>query len=215
MTAGNVITLGIYSVSSGAQLRAWTTRTNINSLPAKSTPSWLPGGRQLVFSVGQFGAGSAYSLQLRTLDVTGPGTDMLAVSRALLTVTNSGPPTCYSLRITPDGGTAVCATQYAYATGAGSNAGCANGGTEFTAYSVRTGKPIRVLYQYRGACHNGLFVLLWTDDSARYIMGATEINVADEGGKQAAQLGVISNGHIRLLEISKSVSQGNYLTVAF
>jgi hypothetical protein len=26
---------------------------------------------------------------------------------------------------------------------------------------------------------------------------------------------VISNGHIRLLEISKSVSQGNYLTVAF
>lgn len=214
-SAGNVITLGIYSVSSGAELRAWTTHTKIASVPAKSTLSWLPGGRQLVFSVGQFGAGSAYSLQLLTLDVTAPGTDMMAASRALLTVTDSGPSTCESLQITPDGGTAVCATQYAFLTGSGSNAGCANGGLEFTAYSVRTGKPVRVLYQYRGACHNGLSVLLWTDDSARYIIGETVINVANQGGKQAAQLGVISNGHIRLLEIPKSMAQGGYATFAF
>jgi hypothetical protein len=78
-------------------------------------------------------------------------------------------------------------------TGSGSNAGCANGGLEFTAYSVRTGKLVRVLCQYRGACHNGLSTLLWTDDSARYIIGATMINVASQGGKQAAQLGVITN----------------------
>jgi len=214
-TAGDVITLGIYSVSTGAELRAWTTHTIVAPVPAASTLSWLPGGQQLVFSVGQSGAGSGYSLQLRTLDVTSAGTDIMAASRALLTVTNSGPSTCYSLHITPDGGTAVCATQYAFVIGSGSNAGCANGGLKFTAYSVRTRKPVRVLYQYRGACHNGLSTLLWTDDSARYIIGATEINVADQGGKQAGQLGVISNGHIRLLEISKSVSQGNYGTLAF
>jgi hypothetical protein len=214
-SAGTVTTLGIYSVSSGAEQRAWTTHTNIASGPAESTLSWLSGGRQLVFSVGQFGAGSAYSLQLRAIDVTGSGTDMMAASRALLTVTNSGPSTCHSLHITPDGGSAVCATQYAFLTGSGSNAGCAKGGLEFTAYSVRTGKPIRVLYQYRGACHNGLSFLLWTDESARYIIGATEINVANEGGRQAARLGVISNGHIRLLEISKSLSERDYGTVAF
>jgi hypothetical protein len=214
-STGEDITLGIYSVSSGAELRAWTTRTKSAAAPATSTLSWLPGGRQLVFSVGQFGTGSAYSLQLRALDVTGAGTDMMAASRALLTVANSGPSTCLSLHITPDGRTAVCATQYAFVVGSGSNAGCANGGLKFTAYSVRTGKPVRVLYQYRGACHNGLAVLLWTDDSARYIIGATEINVANQGGKQAAQLGVISNGHIRLLEISKRVPQGDYGTLAF
>jgi hypothetical protein len=214
-SAGGVITLGIYSVSSGSELRAWTTRTNIAPVPAQSTLSWLPGGRQLVFSVGQSGAGSAYSLQLRALNVTGAGTDMMAASRALLTVTNSGPSTCYSLHITPDGGTAVCATQYAFVVGSGSNAGCANGGLKFTAYSVRTGKPVRVLYQYRGACHNGLSILLWTDDSARYIIGATEINIANQGGKQAGQLGVISNGHIRLLGISRSVLPGDYGIVAF
>ena len=214
-SAGDAIALGIYSVSSGAELRAWTTHTKIAQAPTKITLSWLSGGRQLVFTVSQFGAGSAYSLQLRTLDVTGAGTDMMAASRALLTVENSGPSTCDSLQITPDGGTAVCATQYAYVIGGGSNAGCANGGLEFTAYSVRTGKPVRVLYQYRGACHNGLSVLLWTDDSARYIIGTTVINVANQGGKQAVQLGVISNGHIHLLEISKSVSEGNYVIVAF
>jgi hypothetical protein len=37
----------------------------------------------------------------------------------------------------------------------------------------------------------------------------------NEGGKQAAQLGVISNGHIRLLKISKSLPQTAYATVAF
>jgi hypothetical protein len=214
-SAGDVITLGIYSVSSGAELRSWTTHTRIAPVPAASTLSWLSGGRQLVFSVGQSGAGSAYSLQLRALDVTGAGTDLLAASRALLTVTNSGPSTCYSLHITPDGGTAVCATQYAFVIGSGGSAGCANGGLKFTAYAVSTGKPVRVLYQYRGACHNGLSVLLWMDDSARYIIGATEINVANQGGKQATQLGVISDGRIRRLEISKSVSQEDYGTLAF
>ena len=55
----------------------------------------------------------------------------------------------------------------------------------------------------------------WTDASATEIIGATEIDVADEGGKQTGQLGVITDGHIRLLKLPKSVSPTFYGIVAF
>jgi hypothetical protein len=208
-------TVALYSVSSGAELRAWTTHTNITSGLGAATLSWLPGGRQLVFSAAHYTVGQAFSAQLRTLDVTGSGTDLMAASRALLTVNNSGPRTCVSLHITPDGETAICATQYDFLSSGGSDSGCASGGLEFIAYSVRTGKPVRVLYQYRGACHNGISVLPWTDASAETIIGATDINLANEGGKQASQLGVITDGHFRPLKISKSVSPWDYGGAAF
>jgi len=208
-------TVTLYSVASGARLRSWTTNTNVTSGVATATLSWLTGGRQLVFSVGRFTTGSDYSLQLRTLDVTGSGTDLLAASRALLTVNNAGPSSCLSLHITPDGETAICATQFNFLSGGGSNEGCANGGLEFTAYSIRTGNRVRVLYLNRGACHNGEFILLWTDASASEIIGATGINLANEGGKQAFQLGVITDGHFRPLNIANSVSPWDYGRAAF
>jgi hypothetical protein len=218
--AGNagpdVITLGIYSVSSGAELRAWTAPRKITSGLSGSTLTWLSGGRRLVFNASEFTAGSAYYSQLRTLNVTATGTDLMADSRALLTVNNSGASTCVSLQITPDGGTAVCATQYAFVTGDGSNAGCANGGLKFIAFPLPIShQPGRVLYQYRGACHNGESFTLWTDASARSIIGVTRINVANEGGKEAVQVGVITGGHFRPLSIAKSVPQGNYANLAF
>jgi hypothetical protein len=81
---------------------------------------------------------------------------------------------------------------------------CSQGGLEFTAYSVLTGKPIRVLYQYRGACSNGWTFVPWTSASATEIIGEIETNRG--GGKPADQIGVITNGHIRLFKIAKSVS---------
>ena len=207
------ITLGIYSVSSGAELRAWST-SRFATGPGQLTLSWLSDGRQLAFSALPPGHGLQY--QLRTLDVTGSGTDLMAASHALLTVPLTGASTCDSLHITPDGGTVICAEQYALLIGAaGTDAGCANGGLELTAYAVRTGKPVRVLYRYRGACHNGISTVQWTDASATEIIGATEINVDNEGGKQTGQLGVITDGHIRLLKLPKSVYQTDYGMVAF
>ena len=212
---GNLTTLGIYSVSSGKTLRAWTTSTKIAAGVTTSTLSWLSGGRQLVFSAGQYTTGSEYNLELRALDVTGAGNDLMAASRILFTINNPGPADCVSLHITPDGGTAVCATQYNLLTGGGSNAGCANGGVEFTAYSVRTGRPVRVLYQYRGACHNGIATTLWTNASASSIIGVTMINWANEGGKQSVQVDVITDGHLHPLKIAKSISPQNYASLAF
>lgn len=213
--SGGVTTLGVYSVSSGARLRAWTTSANISSGPADVTLSWLPGGRQLVFSAWFQTTNPAGALQLRTVDVTGSGTNLMAASRALLTVTLSGPSTCAVLSLTPDGGTVVCGTQYDFLSGdGGSDAGCAKGGLEFTAYSVRTGRPVGVLYQYRGACSNGLSSVLWTDASAREIIGTTVINPTS-GGKPSGQVGVIANGHISLFEIPRSVSLADYSGIAF
>jgi hypothetical protein len=206
----DVITLGIYSVASGAELRAWTAPTKITSGIGESTLTWLSGGRRLAFNATEFTTSSAYYSQLRTLDMTAAGTDLMAASRPLLTVNNSGASTCVSLQITPDGKAAICATQYAFVTGDGSNAGCANGGLKFIAFPLPAPKPSRILYQYRGACHNGESFTLWTDASGSSIIGVTRINVDNAGGKDAVQIGVITGAHFRPLNIAKSVPSDNY-----
>jgi hypothetical protein len=208
-------TLAIYSVSSGAELRAWTTGGYTQELGYPDTLSWLAGGRQLSFSHIPPG-GRADQDQVRTVDVAGPGTDLLAASHVVLTVTDppSSPSTCWTLTLTPDGGTVICGTQYNESTDdRGTDAGCASAGLEFTAYSARTGKPVRVLYKYQGPCSNGETAVLWTDSSARYVIGVTETNLGN--GEPDRQLGVINDGRIRLLKLPASARQANYLTAAF
>jgi hypothetical protein len=41
----------------------------------------------------------------------------------------------------------------------------------FVAYSASTGKRLRVLYQYTGACDEAVDSVLWSDDSARHVIG--------------------------------------------
>ena len=211
-------TLAIYSVSSGAELRAWATGGYSQELGYPDSLSWLAGGRQLSFSHIPPGRHDADQDQLRTIDVTGPGTDLLAASHVVLTVTDppSSPSTCWTLTLTPDGGTVICGTQYNESTDdRGTDAGCASAGLEFTAYSARTGKPVRVLYKYQGPCSSGETAVLWTDSSARYVIGATLTDSGNQGGKQASQLGVITDGHLRPLKLPASVLHTNYLTAAF
>jgi hypothetical protein len=205
-SSGWVTTLEIYSVSSGAKLRAWTMTTATAKLgPAQSTLSWFSDGRQLAFSTVQSTSADVLSQQLRTLDVTGSGTGLMTASRALLTVPLSGASTCWTMHLTPDGGTVVCGTQYDLLSGNGSSAGCPQGGLEFTAYSAATGKPVRVLYQYRGACSNGLTSVPWTSASATEIIGEIAAN-RDGSSQPADQIGVITNGHIRLFKIANTGS---------
>jgi hypothetical protein len=122
---------------------------------------------------------------------------------------------CLSLHLTPDGGTAVCGTQYGLLGASSATPPCPHGALKLIAYSVRTGQPVRVLYAYRGACNNGVASLLWTDGSAAEIIGAIQADIGHDGGKQAAQLGVITDGRLRPLTLSKSVSVANYAAVAF
>lgn len=205
-------TLGVYSASTGAQLRAWTAPTQVmTELAAGHTLSWLHGGRQLVFNAA---TGPANRTQLRVLDVTGTGTDLIAGSRAVFTADNPGMSACRSLRVTPDGGTAICAT------GVGpdprSGPSCANGGLRFIAFSLTSSRqPGRVLYQYRGACADAESFTLWTDASASTIIGTTRINAASGGEKNTFTVGVVTGGRFRPLNIAKSVPPGGYADLAF
>jgi hypothetical protein len=214
---GSAIRLAIYSVSSSAELRAWTTSKQAQSPGFQPTLSWLSDGRQLAFGNMPHGGGAQVD-QLRTIDVTGPGTDLLAASHVVLTVRYRppNPSSCWTVELTPDGGTATCGTQYNYSTADGTNEGCANGGLEITAYSARTGRPVRVLYKFRGACSDGLAAVLWTDSSARSIIAATETDLP--GGTNtphAGQIGVITDGRMRPLKLAKGVSLKDYLMIAF
>lgn len=214
---GSALRLGIYSVSSRAELRAWTTNKQSQSPGFQPTLSWLSDGTQLAFSNMPSGGGAQVD-QLRTIDVTGPGTDLLAASHVVFTITNRPPnsSTCWVMNLTPDGGTATCATQYGYTAGSPSSASCSNGGLEVTAYSARTGRPVRVLYKFRDACSDGLAAVLWTDSSARSIIGATETNLPGTTNiPHAGQLGVITDGHFRALKLPKTVSLKDYLMMAF
>jgi hypothetical protein len=210
--AKSFITLGIYSMSSGAELRAWSTTEDVVPGPVQEIVSWLSDGRQVAFSAA---LPNPERYQLRTLDVTGTGTDLMTASHPVVTTPLSGAHTCYSLHITPDGGTVICATQYAMVAGAGTNAGCANGGPGFISYSARTGKPEHILYRFGGACHNGISTLPWTNASGTEIIGATAVDVANQGGKETAQLAVITDGRIRLLSLPKSVRPDEYGIVVF
>ena len=207
-----VITLGIYSVSTGAQLHAWTAPAQITSEGGERALSWPSGGRQLVFLAN---AGSARDLQLRTLDITGTGTDLVAGSRAVLTADTADTSACSWLQITPDGGTAICDTE-AGAPGADDSSACANGALKFIAFRLPVQRrPGRVLYQYLGGCHHGATFTLWTDASASSIIGATRVNVDNAGGKEAVQIGVITGGRFRPLNIAKSVPPDEYTGLAF
>jgi hypothetical protein len=155
---------------------------------------------------------------MRTINVTGPGTNLRSASHVVLTVTNpiSSPSSCWTMGLTTDGGTVTCATTYGYGGLTGTDAGCANGGLEVTAYSARTGRPVRALYKFRDACSDGLAAVLWTDSSARSIIGATETDLP--GGTNtphAGQIGVITDGHMRPLKLAKGVSLKDYLMIAF
>jgi hypothetical protein len=197
--------LAIYSVSTGAQLRAWTApTTQIMSELSEHTLSWPNGGRQLVFSAT---AGSGRAIQLRTLDLTGTGANLMADSRPLLTTDNSGTSSCGSLQVTPDGGTAVCATRTGFADGAG----CATDALKLIAFPLPN-QAGRVLYQYRGCTSDEAFTV-WTDASARTIIGG--VNAANKDGSGTFRIGVITGGRFRPLSIAKSIPPGDYPDLAF
>jgi hypothetical protein len=202
--------LTIFSVATGKALRSWGLRT-----PPDPHLSWLPDSRHVVFET----EGSA-GLELRSVDVTARGTDLLAASRLLLTIPLTDD--CGSVQATPDGTTALCVTNW------GSNPGAANGatspplcssanGTKFVIYSVRTGKPVRVPYRYHVPCKPAGGTVLWMDASASHVIGAVM------SGSSAApdvlttgSLGVITQaGGFQPIKLPKAITARDYPYMAF
>ena len=213
-----VTTLAIYSTSSGARLRAWTTDAYSQYLGYPGTLTWLAGGRKLAFSHVPAGPGEADQNQVRLLDLAGGSPDLLAASRVVLTMPEpqSSPSTCNMLNLTPDGATVICATQYD-STGGGqaTEKGCASGGLAFIAYSARTGRPVRVLDKYLGPCTSGQSDVLWTNASGSVFIGQTEINPTSQSGKEVDIVGAITDGRLRPFKLPASVTALGSLTFAF
>jgi WD40 repeat protein len=204
-TQDNATTLRTYSVPSGTLLRTWTGRPHPDGYSAVglNTLSWLANGTQLAFTA----AVAQNVLEELLVDVTAPGGDLAARSHSIFAVDQPGRNPCLTLTVTPDGGTVICGRTYTPAgTRAAAMAGCATQGPAFVTYSVRTGKPVRTLYQYQKACLSGSAVPLWTDSSGQQVVGWLG-TVASTGSAQQAEVGLAAGGRFSQLPVSAQALQ--------
>jgi hypothetical protein len=191
---GNGTTLRIYSVRSGATLRTWVARTwraAYSVYQEGVNVSWTADGRHVgltqvvITRKGSNGDGLAE----RIIGVTEPSGDLANASKVVL----KAPGNCSSLLLTPDGGTVVCAT-WTSEPGPAAPAGCGENGPMFVAYSAVTGKRLRVLYQYTGACKWAWDTVLWSDASARHVMGESQTTFQDNPVQYTDRYGVAASG---------------------
>ena len=207
---GNGTTLRVYSVKSGATLRTWIAGSwHFQGEGVQGTGvSWTADSRQVAFSDVMTTGSNTYSgvLEERLISATAPSGDLASASKVLL----KAPGNCSSLLLTPDGGTVVCATQVNYPPGDRSStapADCAKNEPMFVAYSAATGKRLRVLYQYTGACDEAVFTVLWTDNSARHVIGETQIGL--KGDPFTNRYGVAVAGNFTKFQVVPPLSEWN------
>jgi hypothetical protein len=201
MFPGSSLQLRTYSVSSGALLGTWHTDTVywMPRIPGANAfgLSWLADGRRISFRFDAYAENSTEHLvTVRVLDVTAAGHDLLADSRLAVQVPLSAPKApytqpCDTSLVTPDGRSVVCSTS---GVPASVNQACVTTPPSLVSYSAATGKPLRVIYQ--GWC--GLIVPLWTDPSARQVIGLLSIPQYDKGPNHYV-FGVIAGGHLTSL----------------
>jgi hypothetical protein len=203
------LTLSVYSVSTGKALRTWTQQTN--GFPAgygwywgrysNSSITWLADGRTLAFDDGTNSGvngpplGAAFSaVKVRTLDVTRPGSDLLADSKVVYTPTNHW---CMTLQLTADGKTVFCG---AYGGSADKSSSAYD--PEILAYSVATGKS-RLVYRLKGAYNLGLANVLWLNPDGSVLIGSAlaENNVKGQDGFGVQAFGLITKGTLQQINL--------------
>ncbi|HEX4287716.1 MAG TPA: hypothetical protein VH021_02295 [Trebonia sp.] len=198
---GNGTTLRVYSVKSGATLRTWIAGTWHNQAIGALLPSvsWTADNRQVAFSTVVTTGPKPLDdvLVERRLGVTEPSGDLAMASKVVL----KAPGSCSSLLLTPDGGTVVCATESNYGLNS-SSASCGTNQPMFVAYSAATGRRLRVLYQYPGTCKSGVNTVLWSDDSARHVIGERQIASLGNPPRYTDQYGVATAGQFALFPVT-------------
>jgi hypothetical protein len=130
--------------------------------------------------------------------VTEPSGDLTNASKVVL----KAPSNCSSLLLTPDGGTVVCATQV-NPPGTTSPTSCGKNEPMFVAYSAVTGKRLRVLYQYTGACASAVDTVLWSDDSARHVIGESQTAIQGNPSQDTDRYGVAAAGKFTKLPVPR------------
>jgi hypothetical protein len=200
---GNGTTLRIYSVTSGAVLRTWiagTWRNQTDEILWQPGVSWTADGRQVAFStVVTTGRGPSDSaLVERLIGATQPSGDLAAASRVVL----KAPDNCASLLLTPDGGTVVCATRVDSVYPA-APVTCGKNQPMFVAYSAATGKLLRILYRYPGPCRSAIYAVLWSDASARHVIGEAWTTFKGNPPRYTERYGVAAAGKFTKFPVAK------------
>jgi hypothetical protein len=194
---GNGTTLRVYSVKTGATLRSWTAGTWRYQGYGVLQPgvSWTADSRQVAFATGQTTTGPLIE---RVISASAPSGDLSTAGRDLFTA----PASCTSLLLTPDGGTVVCATTVNYPPGLPvSSGGCGPDHPEFATYSVATGRQLSVLYQYTGDCSSAEFTVLWADNSARHVIGVSQVEANGQSLFGSSKYGVVASGTFTKLPV--------------
>jgi hypothetical protein len=206
-TATNaVVHLSVYSVSSGATLGSWSVHGDNEGLIGGDGNgaglSWFNGDRGVAFRWPVSPTRTATrQVSVRAIDVTAPGHDLLTDSRLAMqvpigvlqpttTADTVRQPCDFSLAA--GDGAIVCGT--GGLGGAPGQDACHTVPPSLVGYSPATGKPLKVLYRYRGQCLNGRAEVLWTDPSGRHVI--TLLLLAVSGVKVSAsdKFGVVADG---------------------
>jgi hypothetical protein len=197
---GNGTTLRIYSVKSGTTLRTWTAATWLyqGNGGLLTGVSWTADSRSVAFSTMTTGRypSAGDTLEERVIGASGPGGNLATASKVVF----KAPGSCSSLPLTPDGGTVVCATQINFYSLTRPADGCGNNQPMFVAYAASAGQRPRVLYQYPGACESGMDTVLWSDASARHVIGEDELSA---GGESTDGYGVAIAGSFAKIRIAQ------------
>jgi hypothetical protein len=199
------ITLGIYSVATGAALRTWTGTFPDHSsyvfglsdrLPdPNANLTWTSDGQRIAFAY-DGSKGSRPSIFLRELRLAGPGSDLFAGSTVIAEIdasatTGKSVIWCVSLGITGDGRTAVCgavlpkvppvgATLDAPGTGSAAPGDATHAG--IVEIALADDRLARVLYQVKPPRMGGGFAaVLWSSPSGDTVLGS--VTYADEPSK--------------------------------
>jgi hypothetical protein len=160
--------LRVYSMATGVLVHTWSVSSSGSSGPPMvSLLSWTSDGRRLAFSARE--ARSNPPVEIRLLQLSDPGHDLLADSRVAATVSSSG---CGL--VSGDGKTVLCGSS-APETASGTKA-CPDGSRPQTAvihqYSTATGKLTGTLYQIERSCGTGGPALSWTSDDGNAALGS-------------------------------------------
>lgn len=207
VTGTDPVTLRTYSVATGQVLRTWTAPLSQRDLYAFGDLTWLDDGHTLAFA---YPADKAQR-DVRTLNVTGPGTNLVADSRTVFTVPDGH--TCdWSLLMTADGKSVICGVL------AANNGWCTTGQLTLDAYSVATGKLDRVLYRYQGKCQMGSTYALWAKSASLAIAVITVTKQAPLGtpGAFTARFGILTPGGFSSLPITvPGLADLDFAVIAF
>lgn len=225
------LTLRLYSVATGRPLRTWQTAPELSYLAITFTAvpfgsagpdsiTWLADGHEVAFQAIQQEKTPADGnpqtakeiIGVWRLDLSGPGTDLIAGSTQVVAITGWGNKPCTALYPAADGKSALCGTQSTLVAPNGTpNCQRLLPPAAFRAYAGPAGY-YRQLYTFprsrapKGVCVAGIARVLWASPSGSVLVGSLATLYGPD--PHAAVVGVLSGGKWTPLPVRAPASGG-------